>query len=749
MLLEDLSRYKKDIIELSKIRFDNHGDDNGNYYYNQKKKIIQMMDILHAASHEYTPINKKLHIEASQIIDSTLRHCTNEALEITYYRQGRNKKNYNNYSISWDTVQFGLDLMDVQLRHGTMTDGKRRKILHPPYDTIPQTVCLQALKALNILLLKKGKDVAVTNSYNDITANTLSTANSPIDHIDPQIQHSNAAFRILQRMCTGIGIRTQNSSLSSSRQKPGRVQINLDERDFNMVLNGFVNTNQMNQAHRVIALQVRTEHAPPLSPITYSILIKGYGQLNDLVNVELCMKQCYGHGIRPDIVMFNSLIDAYINCDRIDLAHDIFHFLTSKRGNGRNREMNYSRKYFGSDEQSYLLYGPLNTDIDEEDTMTIPTANVRTYNTMLKGYVKDENIKRAMDLSREMQNLNLWDDITTNTLVSVSVRSNEFELAETLLKNHTKITPRDAMQNSNAKKEREAYRRSKKQHPNVEAYTELLNGYAKSKNLNKALSTLKLMRERGVHPNEFTYTCMIVALTKAHKIDQAKRMIDFMENIDGIRPGVVTYNAFLTGMLERQINDREKENDADDDIAFNSRVNEAGQILQSMMKSAHTRPNTVTAKTMIIALGNCKPSRVQEAKTLVSILEKERFGLISSKDPIIATALIRAYSNSLDYDGVESTYKSIHNPDTILLNAYIEGCCRCGKVKRALDIMADNNDAFRGDDKFTFPDVASYTILISAVLQIGTKSASGRALLLYNEMKRLWGILPDFALVDV
>ena len=784
-LLQILNNMHMDIIQSSKERYstavvnDSNNNDDDEYYYNQQKsKLIQMLNTLYIfqLNNNYYDNNddtqnsniKAIYIEASRIIDQSLRHCTNEAFQLYYRKKNKKRENkkYNTYPFIslWKQIQFGLDVMDLQLLTSSKIElqqeqsqdqqilirKKKRniKVLSSPYDTIPQSVCLQALKALNELLMKKRQSnyFIGTNSCNknDVENQILGENNL----FNSQIQQSNTAFRILQRLCTGKGIRFPTNN-NGNKKPPSKVQINLDERDFNMVLNGFVNTNQMNKAHRVIALQVRTPHAPPLSPVTYSILIKGYGNLKDVRSVELCMKQSYDHGIYPDIIMYNSLIDAYVNCGEVQLAYYIFEFLT-KQGH----ESSYRPpRYFGSEEQPYQLYGKNNAqnsksyykDDDDDEENFIPPPNIRTYNIMLKGFVKDENIEEAMKLSSDMKRLNLWDDITTNTLVSVAVASNDFNLAESILNHHTNYANFDQKNNADRKSRR------RQQHPNVEAYTELLDGYAKANQLNKALSILKLMRERSVNPNEYTYTCMIGALAKAQKLDQAEKLLDFMANNDGIRPGVVTYNAFLTGMLEKYIiDDKNNISEIDieaEDLYFNERADRATKLFNTMVNESNTSPNIITVSTMVDALGKCKPSRIDEAKRLIVNLDENR--LISSSDRRICTALIRGCANSLDLDGMENTYKRIHEPDTIAFNALIEGYCRCGKIKKALEIIADNNDTCREGGRFVTPDVVTYTILISAVLKIGTSSASQRALLLYNEMKRIWGITPDKALIDV
>ena len=871
ILFNRLNRYRNQIVNASKQRYQIFRADasknessssssqlmNDEYYYNhQKKKIVQMMNMLQSFQLELIQKQQQqnqqqsqsqlrqqsmVYNEASRIMDSTMRLCTNEAFQMySYQNKKQTSMSYNNNNMSlWNKIKFGLEVMELQLStmiisttptsssNSTIME-KKEKLLASPYDTIPQSVCLQALKALNVLLMRKRSYNGNNNTNNGTLPSSNSPTNNTVESKNPQIQQSYAAFRILQRLCTGNGIRTNHSPTSTSSStsttaSPGKVQINLDERDFNMVLNGFINTNQMHQAHRVIALQVRTPHAPPLSPITYSILLKGYGRLKDVRSVELCMKQCYDHGIKPDIIMYNSLMDAYVNCNEIQLAYDIFEFLTmgrhrSRNGNGgegmkqRGNNGKYRpKRYYGSENQPYQLYGQeklsfdgslsssaslkskqesnLNDDDHDEEENLIPTPNVRTYNIMLKGFVKDENINQAMRLSSFMKQHKLWDDITTNTLVSVAVATQDFKLAESILTNHTNYwkdeEEKDDNYNNNDQKKKKKRRRNKrnfkpKQHPNVEAYTELLDGYAKSRNLNKALSILQIMRNRGVNPNEYTYTCMIGALAKAQKIDQAKKLMGFMYSHDGISPGVITYNAFLAGMLEKyiiaggsrrsggSITSSEDENDMQDSY-FNSRVEQATEIFETMMKSSNeddinngavhpnvVYPNVITATTMIDAYGRCKPPRITEAKQLVSDLDER--GLVPSSNQRLSTALIRACANALDLDGIESTYKNIYKPDTISFNALIEGYCRCGKVKMALEAMADNNDNYRDSGtssgssskcRFIPADVVTYTILISAIMKIGTSSASSRALLLYTEMKHVWKIMPDRALVDV
>ena len=214
-----------------------------------------------------------------------------------------------------------------------------------------------------------------------------------------------------------------------------------------MVFNDISNVGRRDVAPKVVAIQER--HAPPLTPVTYSILLKGYGRLRDLENVEMILSHAQSTGVVPDTVMLKSVIDAFINCNAMEKAFIVF------------TQMKQGLK-------------------------AVP--NVRTYNTLLKGHAKNGAYDNAITLSNDVKAYQLWDNVTTNTLVNAAITIQDFTHAETLLAKYTSTKTN-----------------SRTNHPNVEAYTELLDGYAKSGQLNKALGVIPLMQHRGVDPNSNTH----------------------------------------------------------------------------------------------------------------------------------------------------------------------------------------------------------------------------------------------------
>ena len=603
------------------------------------------------------------HVGMSAVVDETIQSYTGLAFAQPF-RGGSAR----------ERISHGLGAIQLQLSSSA--------VLAPPFSTLPRATFVSALKALTGLITNDaGHEVLPGRSF------------KPID----------AAFRILQRLVTGNGVR---------HKAPDR-SLQVSERDFNMVLNAVSHVGRMDLAHKIVALQERTAHAPILSPVSYSILLKGYGRLHDLENVQMILSHAGRNGIEPDTVMLNSVIDAFVNCDNLETAQDIFCCMKDPDYEGHELSK----------------YSPLLL------SRTRPSPNRRTYNTILKGLARKGRIAEAVQLTREMKAKLLWDNVTTNTLVSAAVKALDFDLAERILANHTAV-----VQSGN----------ERRKHPNVEAYTELLDGYAKALELDKALGILQLMSQRGVEPNEYTYTCIIGGLARAKKLDKANKMLQFMESKQ-IKPRVVTYNALISGLLEPvQPNSTPGEETMSEfsreSEGFTHYASEAINLLRRMV-NVGIRPNAVTISVLVGGLGRCDPPRLAEAKAIVEKLRNG--GIIAVDDQKVATAMIRVCGLGNDLKGAIENFRTIKNPDGVAVNAFLDACCRCGHVKLAFDTF----EHFFGKNstRNAVPDVITYSILMSALLTEGTLTpvTMERTRVLYREMRGKRGIMPDKALVDM
>lgn len=637
----------------------------------KSNKLLVAYNVLReAVAVAETTNNKDELLRASRNIDQIFQAFANKTF-LKPHRDARRR------------IMIGMDVLSLQLSSS----------LAAPYNTIPKRVFLDALRA-----------VTVVNESLNTAANradtTLAFGND----------FSYSAFRILQRLISGVGVRGRDA-------KTGKYSnANLQEKDFNMVLNYFSNIGKMEMAHRVVALQERTENAPPLSSVAYSILLKGYGRLGDLRNVDMIVKQAKVNNIIPDTIMLNSLIDAYVNCQAIGKAKTLFYFLT-------NREAGPSL-----DQDSLQVV---------ERDCSIPEANRRTYNTMLKGLANAGSLEECLELSQEMQELGMWDAVTTNTLVHAAVLKQNFTLAETVLRRYT-VTAASV----SAKRNRNL------RHPNVEGYTVLVDGYSKAGDLKKALAVLKTMKNMEVEPTEVTYTCLIAAFARQGQFDKARAMMDYMERIAGLKPGVVTYNAFISAVLSDRWGGLDKNNALATAVSTDEQVNEALRIFYSMMK-AGIHPNDVSVAMIVLAMGGCRPaSRIDEAKALVSRLESN--GIISlAKSEKVTTAMVQACGYGDDIKGVLESFQRLKRPDLIALNTFLDACCRCSNDQAAMKTFYHffGRENVAGTSALK-PDVITFSILICALVRKDTFKTSSVAAELYNRMKEDYNTFPDKPMVD-
>jgi len=276
---------------------------------------------------------KTVYIDASEIFDETVRIICDRAFS--------HPKTVRTGSIddsdSWEGVRTALALLDLQTSKGS------RNGLSYPYSLVYHKTWLQALRTLN-LLVKRRK----TSRTEVLT------------------EQGDAAFSVLERLCTYDGVRNSLSPHSTERGSSASsahpIRIALEERDFNHVLNNFSNEGRMDMAEQVVAIQDSTEHAPALSAVPFSILLKGYGRKQDLENVKDVYANLQSKAIHMDIVLYNSLIDAYVNCGDVERAYHTFLEVTEHEP----RLEQFKR----------------------------PLPNVRTFNTMLKGFARTGDVEK-------------------------------------------------------------------------------------------------------------------------------------------------------------------------------------------------------------------------------------------------------------------------------------------------------------------------------------------------------------------
>jgi len=514
------------------------------------------------------------------------------------------------------------------------------------------------------------------------------------------------AFRFLLRLLSGRGI---NEKKRRSVESPVQVS----HREFHAVLNSCVSAGRMDLANKVFAAQKRVNPSS-LSAVTYSILIKGHGRVKDLKMVSKMMRSARTNFIKPDRIMLNSAIDAYVRCDDLDRARAILNSMHSQK---------------------------------DEELM----PNARSYNTVLKGYARRGLVHDAVQLSDQMSKMGINDGVTRNTLVSAAVNAEEFELAEKILENDAQYI---TTTNSSAL---------------IEAYTSLIDGFGKRGKLDEVERVLGMMVKRGIKPNEITYTCMIGHLAANGKISEADAMMTLMRReLPRSVKSVIPFNAYLTGLLS-DLEGRSSSQTSDilqRDI-INVRVDQALEVLERMMNKNKVNPNLVTVALMCDAL--CRkaiPARTASAAALIEYLESR--GSIPRRDQKLYTILITGYGREGQLDKIQSAWSKMKRRDTIAFNAYLNAIGNAIEsysnyegqsgtpnvnIKNIMEeyVLQSNTTA----ELTISPDVVTFSTAITYIRSANSSRdlvKSARVLRdvqeLYNFMRKRLKIDPDAGLVE-
>ena len=552
-----------------------------------------------------------------------------------------------------------------------------------PFDKVPRLTFVKALQALT--------------TWNEVDSSASLSRQQKIANM-----HSTISFRILQRLITGVGVR----NLKGNER--------VFEKDINMVLNTFSNSGQMDVCQRIVSLQLRSERAPPISPTGYSILVKGYGKLGDLKRVSGVLRHATKNpSIQPDIVFMNSLIAAYVNCNAMDKAQEVFDQMRRTRDDAADPTQN--------------------NDWFRE----MPRPNKRTYNTILKGYAQTHDLKKALELFESMKTLSMWDAVSVNTLVQVALVSHDYDVARNLLDQYT--SPCDMV----------AHGHGNYRHPNTEAYTHLLDCLAKSGRLSDSLAVFQLMRQRGITQNEVTFTCLVSGLARHGKFDEAHQMLSHMSTI--VPPTVVTYNSFIAAVLHNTTSHSSNKTEALRSLSLsNDGMEEALKIFGCMIKNG-IKPDPISVSTIIDAMGRCSEPRVGEAVRLVSDLRTQN--VEAAYDVRVLTSLLRTCGLGNDINGALMAFKKISKPDVIAVNALLDACCRCDRGSIAMKIFGhffgnQTSSEYQVENGRLKPDLISYSTLIGHHINSEVSQSRETAVKLYSSMKETSEINPDIGLVD-
>jgi len=603
------------------------------------------------------------------------------------------------------------------ISYGALSNGKNSSLHYIGMEALKLQLHLRHKIPITTMLLAIRRLCETPSSLIEIERNSNTTDASSII-----LTNSQFSYRLLQRILSAKGVRYHSNSY-------------ILERDICGVLKGLIQSNNISMAHKLLLLQERSNsissssigsnfahiQVPPVTAVGYSILLRAYAKKGNHQQIESLVKRAYSRNVTPDVIFLNSLIDGYIECEQWSKVKIVFQQMK-----------------------------------DSPDVTLKP--NTVTYNIVLKSLALQGLTDEALTLSEEMESLGKFDHVSVNTLVKAMITAREFNRAEEILKNAWLSPSLYTAGIDNSIQTSRVRQHYSSAHPHVEAYTELLDGYAKADMLDKAFETLENMKERNVTPNEVTHTCVAQAMGMDYQFKSAREMLAReQEKVRG-KSGDMTvmFNAYITGLLSVDSN-------------YDERVEEALSVFNLMVSTdergeTYCKPNAITVAKILDGLSKCTVQKMKEAQRIVLTV----LPLFTEKSEIVKvkTALLSFYANILvnetctvlvDYtedqvfDFVTKVYNSIgSDADIIAVNAYLNACCRLRRNREAFQEFDKKCIRGKKNNGYLLPDIATYTILISTLLNNYRDSqvASSRVRDLYKEMFKN-GINPDLGLIDV
>ncbi|KAJ1438596.1 hypothetical protein B484DRAFT_444451 [Ochromonadaceae sp. CCMP2298] len=279
-------------------------------------------------------------------------------------------------------------------------------------------------------------------------------------------------------------------------------------------------SNNMRHAQPVVAYL--DSQGVLLSARAFSAMAKGFGRQGNDLMVDRLLQWCEVRQVVADQVLLNSLMDAYIRCERADKALQLFNLVAEALPENKDavgdeagtvgavgtgagaRTGSWAGRVLGAREErkavphtAFLLSSGVR-------------PNVRTCNIMLKGLRGRDaaSFDQCVQLHQDMLSWGLTpDSVTTNTLVDAAVTANAPGQALRWLSGGPPGSPASFGL------------------PGVEAYTSVIAGFAARANVTGAFDVLDLMRRRNVAPNGYTLTSLMTACVAGGKMRRARELL--------------------------------------------------------------------------------------------------------------------------------------------------------------------------------------------------------------------------------
>lgn len=344
--------------------------------------------------------------------------------------------------------------------------------------------------------------------------------------------------------------------------------IKVDEVLFNSVLDICIKNNDINKAEEIFREMKKSDITP--SAITFSIMIKGYGNEKNLEKCYELYQELLSMNLIPNEIIFGCLMNCAVKCSNLELMIEIYQkmlslnmkmnsviFTTLIKGFAKMKKYEESFSVYDSitkqekeksniimfnaildvcaESENYEKLLSIFNELQEEKNENFPNANLLTYSTVIKGMIKAKRFNDAYKIYNNLRQTTIkLDEIVYNVMIDGFAEAGEKEKAENLFVEMKKL---------NVKR-------------TSIIYSILIKMYAKTSlknegDLTKAVSLINLMREDGIKPSIIAYTTIMQMYLRKKNIKAAIAIFEEIKK-EGLSPDVVSYNFIINGCTFNQ-----------------------------------------------------------------------------------------------------------------------------------------------------------------------------------------------------
>lgn len=444
----------------------------------------------------------------------------------------------------------------------------------------------------------------------------------------------------------------------------------------------------------------------PIKPdiITFNTMLKGLSlqieeakAKEDQISIEkivgelkITKDSLLKHGLLPNDITFNTLIDALVKANKLKIAFEYF------------EEMQISFKI---------------------------QPDMFTYSSLIKGikspesYLAEENLHKVLKVLQQVKETNLAkdDEILFNCVIDACFKFGDYQKAiqtyQDMLDNDivpSAITYGIMIKGYGQFKSLESaikiYQRMKEENIKLNEITLgcLLDACIKCNNLNKALQILEEQKE--IQMNTIIYTTILKGFTKERNITKALETFQIMKASSEMKPNIITYNSLLDCAVQCQ--------------EFTKMDQIFQDICENEKKNPECSPDLITYSTYIKGLCRCK--KVEEAYNMfITLRNSKKYHVDEVLYNSLLDGLIKSHKNQEALNIYFMMQQDEIKPSNVTYSILIKLFSNQGDVDKSLSLL---NEMKQANLK---PGLIVYTCLIQTCVK---HKRANLILELYNEM---------------